>query len=261
MQAYLGGQAANIVVQLVDGNGDFIPADSVSYRVINENEEELVAKTALDTFGVGDESVTVPVNSTVNTLPVGVLRALRVVELYVVSSAGTIKIEQGYFIESEEALVEGTNSFMGYNKALYISYEIPNLPAWNEASRKDRIAALIAARRNIAKLRFRYVFDAYQNIVDNTVGVADLSLATLSQWQSMPLEFREAIQRAQLIEADYLLGGDEIGEYRRAGLMSITTGEAKQFFRPAKAIEGAVCRRAMKELTKWVLTHTRISRS
>jgi len=250
MQAYLGGTPVTVSIPIVDADGLPIVAQSVEYRLIDQNETVLVARTAA-TFAEGDESVTIQIPAQHNTLAPDEFRALRVVELYILTEVGTIKSEYGYQVESDEVLVEGVNSFQSYNKAVFLSYEIPNLPGWNENTKAQRIAALIAARRNIEQLRFRYVFDAYQN----------LTLASVDQWNSLPADFKSAICRAQILEADFLLGGDAIGEYRRAGLMSMSVGEAKQFFRPAKAIEGAVCKRAMKELAKFVSTRVRLTRS
>lgn len=261
MQAYLGDQPVTLSIPIVDSDGVPILAQSVSYRVIDQDEIELIAKVLIDDFTEGDESITVVIDGSLNGLPVGTTRAMRSVELYVTTDVGTIKIESGYFIEADEVLVESQNSFQTYIKAVFGSYEIPSLSGWNEATKRDRIAALIAARRNIGQLRFRYVFDAYQNIIDNTVGVADLTLATPAQWAALPLEFRKAICRAQILEADYLLGGDEMGEYRRAGIMAMTVGEAKQFFRASKVVEGVVCKRVMKELAKFVETRVRLTRS
>lgn len=260
MQSYLANQPVNVTIPLIDSSGVAISALSVSYRLIDQNETELIPKTSFGAFAEGDTSVTIAISDLLNAIEVGDTKALRVIELYPVTEVGSMKIEYGYFIEAEEVLVEGVNSFQNYNKAIFSSYEIPNIEGWGAASKQDRIAALISARRSIGHLRFRYALDAYQNIVDNTVGFSDLSLATPEQWLSMPKEFREAVCRAQILEADSMLGGDEIGDIRRAGLMSKTVGEAKQFFRTTKAIESIVCKRAMKELSKYVLTAIRLSR-
>ncbi len=42
--------------------------------------------------------------------------------------------------------------------------------------------------------------------------------------------------------------------------MSMSVGEAKQFFRTTRPLEGAVCKRAMKELSKWAVTGLRLTR-
>lgn len=250
MQAYLGGTAVSLTIPLVDADGECIVADSVEYRVIDQNEVELVAKVALAGFTSGDDQAVVEVSSIINTLPLNDLRGMRVVELYALTLTGTIKVEQGYFIEAEAVLVEGVNSFQSYSKAVYSSYEIPAIQGWGQCDKSERVAALIAARRNIGHLRF----------LDSSASTSDITELTQTQWAAMPVEFKAAVCRAQIIEADYLLGGDPYGEYRRAGVMSMTVGEAKQFFRPAKAIEGAVCARAMKELSKYILIRTRIAR-
>lgn len=259
--AYLGGQPITLSVSLLDSEGTVIPALSIEYRVINQAEVELVPKTAVVGFTVGDEQVSVTVPADKNVLQGTNTLEVRVVEVYATTASGVIKLEGHYFIESEEVLVEGVNSFQPYALSLMLSSEIPNLPGWNNATKAERIVALKRARMNIGQLRFRYVFDAYQNIVDNTLGVADLTLATPAQYAAFPLQFKEALRRAQILEADYLLGGDELGQFRRDGLMSMTTGEAKQFFRPIKPIEAPVCKRAMRELTKWVLSRHRLTRT
>lgn len=260
MQAYLGGHSVTLTIPLIDADGATIAAQTASYRVIDQEEAELVAKVAHPTFIEGDESIEILIDGAINTLPLGETRGMRVVELFLETAIGTIKLEQGYFIEATEVLVEGVNTFATYNKALYLSYEIPNIPGWTDAPRQGRIAALIAARRNIGRLRFRYAFGANQDIIDNTVGVSDLTNATLDQWNALPKDFKEALYRAQIIEADFLLGGDEIGDLRRSGLMSMSVGEAKQFFRTTRPLEGVVCKRAMKELSKWAVTGLRLAR-
>ncbi len=90
----------------------------------------MVAKVAHPTFIEGDESIEILIDGAINTLPLGETRGMRVVELFLETTVGTIKLEQGYFIEAAEVLVEGVNTFATYNKALYLSYEIPNIPGW-----------------------------------------------------------------------------------------------------------------------------------
>ena len=273
MKAFLSGQDVTLTIPLQDDFDNALVPTALSYRVVDQDEVELIAKTALALPTAGDSAeVTIPgdKNVVVPGDPPRVpgysatpqYRQVRVVELYVVTAEGTVKLVREYVIEAEEVLVEAINSFQNYGHAIMVGMNLPQLPHWNDASKQERITALIRARQNIGMLRFRYVFDAYQNIVDNTLGVADLTLATPAQWAAFPRQFKEALQRAQVIEADYLLMPDDtIAAFRRDGLMSMTVGEAKQFFRPQKPIEGPVCKRAMRELTKWVLSRHRVTRT
>ena len=259
--AYLGGQPTTLTIDLIDGDGSPITANSVDYRLLNQNETELIAKAPVSSFVACDTSVTVTIIGTLNALTPPNTRELRQIELYVYTDVGAIKINQEYFIEGEEVLVEGVNSFQGYSMSLLVALDLDNIDGWLGATKQQRISALVRARQNIGHLRFRYIFDAYQNIVDNTLGVADLTLATPAQYFAFPVPFVEALRRAQILEADLILNGDQIGDIRRDGLMSMTVGEAKQFFRPTKPLDLPVGKRTMKELAKWVLSRHRISRT
>lgn len=260
MESYLAGQPVSVTVPLVDSSGAAVSALSLEYRLIDQNETELAPKAPITTFTDGDTSATVLISAPLNALGVGESRGLRVVELYAVTEAGSLKIDYSYFIESEEVLVEAVNSFQNYSNAVFISYEIPNIEGWSSASKRDRVAALISAWRSIGQLCFRYFHDDGLTTIVSGATYSDITSLTPDQWSAVPAAFKEAIRRAQILEADYMLGGDELGDVRRAGLMSKTVGESKQFFRTTKAVESLVCKRAMKELAKYIVTSTRISR-
>lgn len=258
---FLANQPINAIIPVVDEVGNALPVTSVEYRLIDQNDAEVIAKTAFGGYVAGDQEIEIVVPAESNALTPPATREIRVLELFLHTNTGVMRKSFEYMIEAEAVLVEAVNSFMAYGKSVLIASEIPRLDGWNDATKEQRITALMRARMNIGQLRFRHVFDKHQDIIENTLAVADVTEATPAQWAAFPESFKEALRRAQVIEADYLLGGDERGEYRRQGLMSMTNGESKQFFRPAKPIEGVVCRRAMNELAKWVLTRHRLTRT
>lgn len=260
MATYLGGQPVNLTISLLDENGTLIPAMAAEYRLVDQDENELVAKVAVPDFFEGAEEVVIAVTAEHNALTAPNLREIRIVELYLTTAAGVVKVDSHYTIEAEQPLVEGVNSFQSYNTALMTAGDIVSIPAWNNATKQERVIALIEARRNIGQLAFRYGFDE-QNQLEDSLGVNDITGLSQSEFAALPVTFRMALRRAQILEADFLLGGDEIDVLRKGGLISTTVGEAKQFFRPAKPLEQAICKRAMKELTKWLLNRTRIART
>ncbi|WP_374335519.1 hypothetical protein [Methyloversatilis sp.] len=258
---FLSGNAVSIPVSLMDELGNLLTVNSIEYRILNQDNAVLVDRTSLDGYVAGVTDVDIAVAADKNALSEGSLKELRVVEVYLNTPQGVVRKSFEYIIEAESNLVEGVNSFQSYAKAILVASDIPRLDGWNGSDKTERTKALIRARHNIGMLRFRYVFDDQQDIIDNTLSVTNLSEATPEEYARLPKTFREALQRAQVIEADYLLGSDEAGEFRREGVMSRTVGESKQFFRPGKPLEGPVSQKTMRELTKWVLTRKRVGRA
>lgn len=258
MQSVLGGQEVTWVIPLYTEGGVVIPATAIEYRVIDQGEVEKVARTPLVGFTSGADSASVTVLAAANALAVQAGRELRMIELFVTTPDGTVKLQYSYVIEAELLLAIGVNSFQGYPSALMVGYELPAVDSWNTASKGDRINALIAAWRNISKLRLRDVEDESMSRIAPFNDIAEM---TAAEFALLSADMRAALARAQVLEADYLLGGDEVGDVRRAGVMSMTVGESSNFFRPSKPYEAAVCKRAMKELSKYTVPgNARIAR-
>jgi hypothetical protein len=256
MNAYLAAQDAFVTVA--------VPEDATEYhwRLVDQDELALIPESEL-TAVTGDPELTIEIPADKNTLTAGAVRALRMVEVFFSSPTGVRKVTVEYVIEAEHTLVVNVNTFQTYGEAVLGGYELFSLPGWAGATKIDRAAALVAARRNISQLRFRYVFDAYQDRIENTFGVSDLTMIAKSTWDALPADFKEALKRAQIIEADYLLtGGDNaVDAKRRMGIISETVGESSMFLRAARPLEQAVCKRAMKELSKYIVNRVRITRS
>lgn len=260
MQAYLAGQDVTLSIQLVSDDGTPIVASAVEYRLLNQDDVELIVKTPLATFNPSDPEAVVTISAAQNSL-VSAVRELRVVELFLTTDSGVIALSSEYIVESTTILVSGVNSFQSYNAALMVGFETPNIEAWNEATKGARINALIAARRNIGKLYLRYVGDSEMTRIISPFDDGSITSLTALQFDELPDEMKDAVRRAQVIEADYLLGGDPNGDIRRAGVMSSTVGESSQFFRTAKPYEGPVCKRVYQELSKYIVRINRIGRA
>jgi hypothetical protein len=262
MQSFLTAQAVSFTIELRDESGLAIDAASIQYRLIDDAEADVIPKTAIASFTPGDPAVTIETTAEHNTLAPGSPRGIRVIELYVTRVDGvSIKLSREYLIEAEEILTEGLNSFQNYPTALLGSVDIPNLDAWVAATKADRIVAMTTAWRAVGQLRFRYVFDGYQNIIDNTMAVSDITLASLAEYRAFPVQFKQALRRAQIIEANYLLGGDELDAIRESGVTSMVVGESTNFYRATKPLTRPICKAAMKELSKWVVNRQRVTRA
>lgn len=268
MNTFLPAQPVTVAIAVPPGATEYY------WRLIDQSETILIPNAdpvAID--GQEKLAITVPADKNVlpmiagpweqNSLAAPSLRGIRVVEAYFTTPSGLVKSVDEYMIEAEQTLVINVNSFQTYSESVMSSYDVLTIPGWDAASKADRIRALIAARRNIAQLRFRYVFDAYQDRVEATIGVSDLTMVNLQNWLALPVDFKNALKRAQVLEADFLLqGGDNpVDVKRRMGIISETIGESSMFMRSTKPIEQALCKRAMKELAKYILYRVRTTRS
>lgn len=263
MQAYLGGTDVTVTIPLVDAAGNALSADSIEYRVIDQDEQVVVAKVALSGYGVGDPDAIVTIPAASNDL--GTLkRAVRAVELFVTTGAGVVMISHEYVVEALETLVVGENSLMTYSSAVLVAFDIPNLPGWNQATKQERMRALHAAYRNLGKVKLRFVDDDSDmtSVITpeewNSSNVTDFSAAQLA---ALNAKYVACLKRAQLIEADFLLGGDEVDAIRRSGIMSATVGESSQFYRTQKPLDGPICKRAMREVSEYMNTRVRVGRA
>jgi hypothetical protein len=211
----------------------------------------------------GDTQVIVSVSAQINTIAVDAKRELRIIELYLTTVAGTVKVTHEYALESENLLEIGVNSFQTYYDAVLLSFDIANLSAFNDALKADRITALTNAWSNIGKLYLRYVDDDSKmtRVIVPWEDSGNVTELTAEQFSLLPEDMKLAIRRAQILEADYLLGFEgSLESLRSSGVVSNTVGESSQWLLQIKPYEGLVCNRAAKELAKYIIRKLSLGR-
>jgi hypothetical protein len=189
------------------------------------------------------------------------LRDIRSVELLVVSAGTRGRFVTEYIIETGDVLSEGVNSFQTYASSILTSLDIANLPQWGEATKGQRISALIEARRDLARLCYRYVFDGTQTIDTSTVLVSDLTVLTPAQWIDLPADFKAALCRAQVIQANHLLGDNDVASKRSDGIISETIGESSTTYERGRQQVRSCCQRSSREVAKYTTPNPRLRRA
>lgn len=252
---------AILSVPLLDGSGQSLTADSVSYRVTDQSGVEIVPLTALPLTSGPTDVVELTLPGAANTLPEGVKRALRTVIFSIVTEQGPATVVYRYLVKAEDSLKVMGNSFQSYGEALLRATEVPNMNAWDVASDDHKQAALIDAYRAICKLRFVYDLSNDQSRIRDKMW-APSALSDLSESQFLQLDerFRNAVCLAQVIEADARLGGTDVSNLRREGLMSATVGEVSQMFRPSKPLVLPISHRALQVLAGFITWSGHVSR-
>ncbi|MCL2874771.1 MAG: hypothetical protein FWF12_00455 [Betaproteobacteria bacterium] len=289
MNIYLAGTPVALSVVLRDRNGNALEVAAIEYRVVKQDGTEVVARSPLTGFDGGSEAtieipadinavaVLDPASITASMIDAFFVRESRTVELFCVDAGGnTLLLTETYVLEPAETLIAGLNSFQSFSQAELVAMDIPQLSGWGSANEKDKIAALIEARLQICQLRFDILNsnvswgqDNLNYIPEGTYPTpyagmfmfsGDLTLITPSNFVKLPPRFKMALCRAQVAQADAVLGGDPTDIRRKEGLILETIGEVKQMFRGGKPLDLPVSKRALKYLSPFVSFSKRIGR-
>lgn len=250
MNTYQSDNDVKLVIPYVAAGTQIYP-DAVSYRVLDTSNVEVVATTVLS-IEADDTQAEITIPAVSNALTNDETRAMRIVEVTVTTNNGVVIILDRYLIVSGDGLTVNDNTFMLYNEALMLAFDIPGLSSWNLSPEQERIAALIEAYNAINKLKF--------NVKGFSSEPFMLSEMTDDLWLEAPADFIKALKRAQVAEADVVLGSDWIEDKRRDGLMSETIGESSNMFRPGKPIVMQVRSRAMRYLAGYISLSKKVSR-
>ena len=252
MDVYQSGNDITLSIPYVTKEGTRLYPNSVTYRVLSEDNAEIIAETVL-TIDQDDDVAAIIVLAADNALGAGVSRAMRVIELTVTTDTAVFVIDSRYLIEDGDGLVVNTSSFVTYNEAFIVAIDIPKMESWDLAPEQERISALLDAYLSINSLRFVVAGFSFTPFA--------LSELTADNWLEMPAAFISALKRAQLAEANTTLGGDWIEDKRRDGLMSETIGESSNMFRPGKPLQLLVGSQARRYLTGYISLAKRIGRA
>lgn len=163
--------------------------------------------------------------------------------LNVVTSTSNFSSTRRIFVSvSDSLLIRGTNSFASYSSLLRTAaLDSMSASTLLIASQEAQQGALQQAWRNIALMSIDIEADSYQY-----TNVEDLDAATLD---TLTTNQMAQLERAQVIEADCILGGSPIEDRRKAGMLSDTTGESGHFLRPARPVELPIYRKTAYALT------------
>lgn len=261
MDVFRSGTDVKMTVAFVDDTGTTINVASASYRVLDENRVEVVAVTAL-TVNAGDTSTQITVLAANNALPTGAIRAGRTIEITMVDTNGNTKTTSAsYVIETTEVLGIMTNSYQTLENAEIVAFDLPELERWNSATVQQKRAALVEAYHRLGNLAYRVGWNQSQDQLSFPFwSIRNLNEWTKTEFDRLPPKFKLALNRAQVTEADMILGADDIGELRRDGLMSQSIGESSQMYRPGKPIMLPVSIRALRKLSGYVTFNPVIGR-
>jgi hypothetical protein len=289
-QSFPENTDVTLTVPLVDLNGQSVTnATAVSYRVTDSSGNELQALQAVGGYEANSPSVSVTIPAALNILPTQPvftpgqaypdklpLRMVNVVEVQATTPAGVVICKGMYSVLSKAPLQVAVNSFQTIEDAILRSYTMPELDAWSSATQAQQIAAMIEAYGRLIKIGYRVKMNGWGDSppAGYTLTMPWLNgdwIITPRIWPIMqadwferyPQHFRESITRAQIAEADIILGSDEPSAKRSEGYMSETIGQTSRMFRPGKPLVGLlpISKQAADYLTNYIEWRMTITRS
>lgn len=246
-------QIAKVQVDLTTPDGTPIVPTSFVWSLYDEIGTVLVADTSV-AVSETDTSVVVTVSGSDNTLATGNQIESRELLAKVVDTSGVEHTLRAYYIVANtNRLVSMVNSLVTYPQALRLSMDFADLRGWQLASQEQREAALVQAFGNLTLLKLSP--DYFPSEFISLIDMAD------ADFQQVDAKIRDAFQRAQLVEANVLLGGDGTDLHRKSGIMSQSVGESTTFFRTIKPVDLPISKQALKLVSRYLDMSIKLARA
>ena len=233
-----------------------------------------LASGLVDVTNAGDD-VTFTISAAALTLNPLVTSAGRelVVDL-ATTGLGSVELRDFFLITANNPVVKRTNSVMSYPEALSLRQSFGSvMSGWDEAENHDaRMAALIHAHLNLSRITYAVYmagsgepsnFAGYGVGSDNIFsGRNRVSLVGITQekFDALPSAFMLALKRAQMVEANVILGGDAITSKRLSGIISESIGESSMFLQSRPALKLPISQQAFDILKPYISINISIGR-
>lgn len=190
------------------------------------------------------------VDASSNMLNEGKDKGIRTVTMYLTDVDG-LEVEQTerYYLINQSRLTPGENSLMTFSEALMLIPDLTDLQGWVGADDNMRIVAL------------RESYDTLKRFVLNKNFVyRDISDFSSDDLNALSDRVLGDFQRAQVLHADYLLGGQPAKKMREEGVVSNSVGESTMFFRTTKPLSYGISDRAYMYISRYLDRSVRIQR-
>lgn len=252
MRVYQDGSQVTLLVPLVDESGNALVPTSpmtVNFWVLDENDQEVQASRSV-VVSAGSSDVTLAIDASANTLAETAKQGIRLVRLSMETATGIQLLAVPYVIEALNTLVELENSFQTQSRSLLTAFNMTDVDSFLAASEREQKRALMMAFEGLKRLSYRVTAgmdSLFWNRGETAIWIDEL---TDSEWGRLDDGFKQALRRAQVAEADYLLTVKQ--DQRAQGIVSETVGESSVTFREQKALNFAVSEKALRHLSGYV---------
>lgn len=242
------------------------PVDPVSatFDLFDDEGDKLIDQDSVTVTG-GEDSLSVTIGSTYNSMTE--TEGARTAVLYVMTAAGEVTFQKTYLLARFSFLQVPSESGMTLPQSEILSSKMAQsvLEVWDDAEPKRKSAGLREAWSRLSRIPYLpyKAFDDVPSTAPDKIIEGNFSIASLTkaEWDELPQEFRNALKRAQIIEAAVILDGDPTWDRRQDGLISKTVGESSEMFASKKAAFSTVSPKAYREISGYIRRTVRIGRA
>lgn len=269
-------QPSSFTIPIVDAAGVKIEATSASWELFDERGNSLDAGAVAD-FDPAKDYVTFEIAGDKLSLPGATPSAGREIVVALATSDGEIEVRDYFLIVASRPLALMENSFVTYAESLGVRQGFgPILNGWDATlDVTSRGQALAEAFERLLRMSYKVPFLDWQSRVPSDYAVfgdgtdlpwdytrrVRLRGMSVADFDQLPPDFVKAIKRAQLLEADIILGGDVVGRKRQDGIISETIGESSTYFSSKPYLNLPVSRQAYEEIKRYVTLKIGVARA
>jgi hypothetical protein len=218
--------------------------------IVTDGKDSNLKEVVLDTSDLSSGSYTYIVDEDVNDI--GLLtRDFRTVTFTETDSEGIeTEFEHLYYLFPKTILIIAENSFGTLNEALLLTPALSKLKGWDSVDQKSKIAAMCEAYDQVSRFPLKsYFTNKYPNNY------------TPEQWAKVNTKIRLDFLKAQLTQADFLLGGSPEETFRKQGMISRSVGESTSFFRTSFKLNVGISDRSYEYINRYIEKNISISRA
>ncbi|MCP1540064.1 hypothetical protein [Methylorubrum extorquens] len=264
------GIATTLTVPFQNASGVAVTPTGIIVTVLDE-DGRILHGPEIPTASLEDEELVYVVPAAANVLAPGEAVGVRTLEVELTTADGAFDLRHSYMIRAALRLRHLVNSFATYERLLVVAEDLPRLDAWVMAEQSQREPALIEAYNRLTRFGYRVYpagYDDGDEVNFNAIS-GPIEHVAPREWQAMTPDdferfnpqFRKALARAQVQEANAILTVGTAEDHRASGLLSKTTGESSAMFRSGKPLDLGVSRETLEHLSGFIEIRARISRS
>lgn len=277
MTSYPESTKIDLLLPILGADGQPFTEVCTAKYVLSDVDGKELLKSEIKS---AQNEVTISIGEEFNVVPVGQIKDARSLVVTFIKSDDSVISEskQFYLIESKTPLVVGVNSFVSLEKFRLIASTTPKMTYFAKATDDEIVVALAESCSKLKRYRYNLGRSTAMNNVSYVSEVAHKPMSIMDYchlhsqgdilkdltpefYKLLPEDFRTALEKAQVIEANHILSPtDDIAERRQKGVILETINEVKMMFSNVAPIKSNTSTEALAVLSPWLIRNVRLAR-